>query len=301
MAVTGFQNLDDLRTILLTYGEFKTAKEVGLELPEPVINHVPVTLNYAQDAKYGAYEQQMRDEKSPGARLGLFARLSLVAIHADLDEGYDWSTALEGGLVRRKVPFDSLEFWEAAGWNLANDSKVSELAPKADDVSKVRGLAPKADDVSKVSGLAPKADDDDDDDDDETANADEAVDDGDGDGDGDGAGEGAERHVWVTRLLPRPATYNSPRLRRAPLASSPRRAAATSFSARTPRPTSGSARCWSRPGCPASESPSSTRRRPNPPTGCVSLGSSTASRPSHCPRAPAAAARKSPSTPSTTW
>jgi hypothetical protein len=31
----GFKNLEDLRTLIFRYGEFRTAEEVGLKLPRP--------------------------------------------------------------------------------------------------------------------------------------------------------------------------------------------------------------------------------------------------------------------------
>ena len=108
-AVTGFKNLDDLRTIILTYGEFRTGAEVGLKLPEPQVETLTIPMDDAQETKYDTYVKQieaMLDDPAAaggGQILGLMARLSLIALHPDLEEGYDWKTALNGGIKRRKV------------------------------------------------------------------------------------------------------------------------------------------------------------------------------------------------------
>jgi hypothetical protein len=110
-AVTGFKNLDDLRTIIFTYGEFRTAAEVGLKLPQPIVETVTIKMDEHQEAKYDHYVSEIErilenpnPEGSEGnAILGLLARLSLVALHASLEDGYNYKTALEGGTVVKKV------------------------------------------------------------------------------------------------------------------------------------------------------------------------------------------------------
>jgi superfamily II DNA or RNA helicase len=102
-AVVGFQNLHELRDVILRYGEFKTAEEVGLRLPEPRVEMVEVDMDVGQDAKYDDYVRQIEaaiKSEDPADRaqiLGLLARMALVAIHAELDEGYSWKTADEVG------------------------------------------------------------------------------------------------------------------------------------------------------------------------------------------------------------
>ncbi|MFY0531709.1 SNF2-related protein [Nannocystis pusilla] len=111
MAVTGFKNLDDLRTIIFTYGEFRTAAEVGLKLPRPVVETLTIQMDEVQEAKYARYvaqiEQILSNPNPEGGQsyaiLGLLARLSLVALHAGLEDGYVYKTALEGGAVQRRV------------------------------------------------------------------------------------------------------------------------------------------------------------------------------------------------------
>lgn len=98
-AVVGFQNLHELRDTILRYGEFKTAEEVGLKLPEPKVEMVEVDMDPAQDAKYDRYVREIEaalksDDPSEKTKiLGLLARMALVAIHAQLDSGYSWKTA----------------------------------------------------------------------------------------------------------------------------------------------------------------------------------------------------------------
>ena len=103
-AVVGFQNLHELREVIFRYGEFKTAEDVGLKLPDPKVNVVEVDLNAAQDAKYERYVHEIEaaldsNRTSDKAKiLGLLARMALVAIHPDLDEGYHWKTAASSGV-----------------------------------------------------------------------------------------------------------------------------------------------------------------------------------------------------------
>jgi hypothetical protein len=60
---------------------------------------VEVDIDPGQDAKYDAYVRQIEaalksDDPSDKAKiLGLLARMALVAIHAELDEGYSWKNA----------------------------------------------------------------------------------------------------------------------------------------------------------------------------------------------------------------
>ncbi|MCA9638919.1 MAG: hypothetical protein KC420_22985, partial [Myxococcales bacterium] len=95
-AVTGFKNLDDLRTIIFTYAEFRTAAEVGLKLPRPVVETLTIQMDDEQEAKYARYvaqiEEILRNPNPEGGQsnaiVGLLARLALVALHPALDEGY---------------------------------------------------------------------------------------------------------------------------------------------------------------------------------------------------------------------
>ena len=110
-AVTGFKNLDDLRTIIFTYAEFRTAAEVGLKLPRPVVETLTIQMDDEQEEKYARYvaqiEQILENPNPEGGQsyaiLGLLARLSLIALHSALEEGYSYRTALEGGQVEKRV------------------------------------------------------------------------------------------------------------------------------------------------------------------------------------------------------
>lgn len=98
-AVVGFKNLHELREVIFRYADFKTAEDVGLVLPEPTVNVIEVDMDQAQERKYAGYVEEIEDSlKSTDMRdkaqiLGLLARMALVSIHSDLDEGYDWKTA----------------------------------------------------------------------------------------------------------------------------------------------------------------------------------------------------------------
>ncbi|MBK6580397.1 MAG: hypothetical protein IPG17_30395 [Sandaracinaceae bacterium] len=98
-AVVGFQNLHELRDVIFRYGDFKTAEEVGLKLPEPKVEMVEVDMDDAQSDKYDRYVAQIEsalqstNPQDKAAILGLMARLALVAIHAELDQGFEWDTA----------------------------------------------------------------------------------------------------------------------------------------------------------------------------------------------------------------
>jgi len=93
--VVGFQNLDQLREVLFRYGEFRTAKQVGLKIPEPKVIRIEVDMDAAQEAKYEAYLAEYQKALSstsfnPESRykaLGLLQRMALVAVHAELDDG----------------------------------------------------------------------------------------------------------------------------------------------------------------------------------------------------------------------
>jgi hypothetical protein len=100
--VDGFKNLDDLRTIIWRYGEFRSGAEVGLTLPEPRSEQVRVPLGPEQEDRYGelvrklerALQQSQIEGSSQNKILGLLARLSLVALHAKLDGGMEYGQAL---------------------------------------------------------------------------------------------------------------------------------------------------------------------------------------------------------------
>lgn len=110
-ACVGFVNLHELRDVVFRLGEFKTAQDVGLKLPDPTVHLVQVDMDASQDAKYEHYvaeiENAMKDKDKRSQILGLLARMALVAVHADLDQGYDWKTsklAVDEGKVKPESP-----------------------------------------------------------------------------------------------------------------------------------------------------------------------------------------------------
>ncbi|MCA9712638.1 MAG: hypothetical protein KDK70_42815, partial [Myxococcales bacterium] len=120
-AVVGFTNLHELRDLLFRYAEFRTADEVGLELPEPKVERVEVDMNRRQEALYERYTQEIEDAlnsddaRDKSAILGLLARMSIVAIHDRL-EGMDWRKAK----AAKGIPATSPKFAACARRVLAN-------------------------------------------------------------------------------------------------------------------------------------------------------------------------------------
>jgi hypothetical protein len=113
-AVVGFKHLDDLRTIIFSLGEFRTAAEVGLKLPRPIPQIIHVDMDDRQEEKYDQYVgviEDLLEHPRPGSGniiLGMLARLSMVALHAVGDDGYTFRSALAGGITRREIPVESL-------------------------------------------------------------------------------------------------------------------------------------------------------------------------------------------------
>jgi len=101
--VDGFKNLDDLRMVIKTYGEFRSGEEVGLKMPQPVSEQVNLPLGPEQEEAYGQVSRKLDQALSmagrPGGQsqnkiLGLMARLSLIALHHRLASEVDYNTAL---------------------------------------------------------------------------------------------------------------------------------------------------------------------------------------------------------------
>ncbi|MCA9560428.1 MAG: hypothetical protein KC583_17885, partial [Myxococcales bacterium] len=98
-AVIGFQRLDELKAILLRWGEFIQPADIGLVVPEPTVELVEVDMDDGQEAKYSRYvreiEAALSDPDSRHKVLGLLARMALVAVHAGMDRGFSYRTAGE--------------------------------------------------------------------------------------------------------------------------------------------------------------------------------------------------------------
>ena len=91
--VAGFKHLNELRDIIFRYGEFRTAEEVGLKLPESQVETRAVPMSPVQKASYSLlvldYTNALRRAaEDPQARLkalGTLQRMALVSIHPELD------------------------------------------------------------------------------------------------------------------------------------------------------------------------------------------------------------------------
>ena len=91
--VAGFKNLNELRDIIFRYGEFRTAEEVGLKLPESQVETRAVPMSPAQKASYSvlvldytnALRRAAEDPKAKLKALGTLQRMALVSIHPELD------------------------------------------------------------------------------------------------------------------------------------------------------------------------------------------------------------------------
>lgn len=120
--VAGFKNLDELRSVIFRFAEFRTAEDVGLVLPKPEVSQVTVQMDERQERKYQAYSLKYRDilrrsKDDPKLRmqaLGLLQRMALTAIHAELDEG-------PGGSDRDEEDRES-----RTGWTWKNASRVTD-------------------------------------------------------------------------------------------------------------------------------------------------------------------------------
>jgi hypothetical protein len=120
-AMVGFKNLIDLRSILTRLLEMRSAEEMAalgrLKKPRARQELVRVDLDDAQRAKTGAHADAFAAKMATGGgnmALGLIVRLGLVAIHAQLDEGYSWDNALGGDDMPAPDSFRSPKFLAVA-------------------------------------------------------------------------------------------------------------------------------------------------------------------------------------------
>jgi superfamily II DNA or RNA helicase len=141
-AVIGFLHLGELREIIFRYGEFASVPVINkryplakIELPKLSFPESVVIMDDEQEEKYSsmlAEIEKMIEDEDTSNLLGYMARLSLIAVHAQLDEGYGWNTALNGGISRRKVTQNSLDGWIERGWSI--DDKPAKGKAKLDEV-----------------------------------------------------------------------------------------------------------------------------------------------------------------------
>ena len=142
-AVVGFTQLDELRSIVFRYSEWRKAKDVGIELPRPRVCRCEVELDEAQQAKYQEFvakiEKSLESGQKSGSILGYLARLGLVALHAQLDEGYTWKTA-DGGKTSRQVSGGSLSHWIQQGWQVVPPDPAKKKKDEGDKITITRDL-----------------------------------------------------------------------------------------------------------------------------------------------------------------
>jgi SNF2-related domain/N-6 DNA Methylase/Helicase conserved C-terminal domain len=101
LACVGFKNLDELRSVIFKFWEFKTAKQAKLKLPVAKVDRVFVDMDADQEKKYEGYiveiERALSNPREGGHKiLGLLAKMAMVAMHSQLDEKFGWK---EAGLV----------------------------------------------------------------------------------------------------------------------------------------------------------------------------------------------------------
>ena len=136
-ACVGFKNLGDLRGVLLSYAEFRTAEEVGIDLPQPKVEHVHVRMNDEQERLYADYVAQiqgsLRSRPERGRILGILARLSLIALHPALEDGYDFHSALQGGGAEREVSVDARAYFEEKGWTVPLGAAAEDRDEDSDE------------------------------------------------------------------------------------------------------------------------------------------------------------------------
>ena len=98
LACVGFKNLDELRSVVFKYWEFKTAKQAKLKLPTVKVDRVFVNMDGAQERKYETYIAEIEEALSKPKEgshkiLGLLAKMAMVAMHSQLDEKFGWKDA----------------------------------------------------------------------------------------------------------------------------------------------------------------------------------------------------------------
>lgn len=113
MALVGFQNLDELRSILFRLAAFYNAEQVKLPLPKPEVVPLQVEMSLRQQEMYEAETEKMADAVKRRSQSGIFsalANMSLIAIHPALVD-------------RDKLPDGSLE----PHWNWGNAHEMKAI------------------------------------------------------------------------------------------------------------------------------------------------------------------------------
>ncbi len=98
LACVGFKNLDELRSVIFKFWEFKTAKQAKLSCLSPRSTRVFVDMDADQEEKYESYIKEIeyalsRPKEGSHQILGLLAKMAMVAMHSQLDEKFGWKDA----------------------------------------------------------------------------------------------------------------------------------------------------------------------------------------------------------------
>jgi len=111
-AVVGFKNLNELRTILFTWGNFVSHEQAGIKLPDSEELLVEVEMSVAQRDIYDFHRERAQAALKRADSNSVFSALSRmreVTVHELLGgQGYSWSTA-HGGTARKEVTSRALD------------------------------------------------------------------------------------------------------------------------------------------------------------------------------------------------
>lgn len=142
--VAGFKNLDELRSVIFRFAEFRTAQEVGLQLPRREIAQVFIPMDAEQTDRYevliNEYSKALRraanDPRAKMAALGLLQRMALVAIHVELDRGPGSTSASGDELTADSVGLPTAT--QRTAWTYRNADRVNNYhCPKIDKVAEM--------------------------------------------------------------------------------------------------------------------------------------------------------------------
>ncbi len=166
-AVVGFKNLNELRTILFTWGNFVSHEQAGIKLPDSEELLVEVEMSPAQREIYDFHRERAKQalkQRKSNSVFSALSRMREVTVHELLGgEGYSWSTAY-GGLARKEVTEKALEFYEHRGWMLTESVLRKKIADdenaeiRSDLEAKLRRLlkSQEKSGMYKVEKLLPK-------------------------------------------------------------------------------------------------------------------------------------------------
>lgn len=147
-SVVGFRSLPDLRLLVFRYGDFRDAKDVGLTLPVTKHTQVFIPMNEAQKEKYQYYRSRYEglvtkrmSTKDRFEALAILAKMGMVALHSELDDGPIVGKKADGEPQRRWT-------WENA------DQATTYRSPKLDQVAALINSKPGCGHIVFVESVA---------------------------------------------------------------------------------------------------------------------------------------------------